>query len=157
MVPVFKGHNQLNEEVRIDMEVLQSLNENLVTMIFKDSKSDNNAKFCVFNRSPNSNMTSMANTENTEDGQANTDLSNTKDAFTFNGQGAGNQLRSQYIIHSEVINVGKEHLVMVCVERIQNDGFMIKLHDLKMITSDEFYLVRKSNGHLTRFNLSQNL
>ena len=26
-----------------------------------------------------------------------------------------------------------------------------------MITSDEFYLIRKSNGHLTRFNLSQNL
>ena len=43
---------------------------------------------------------------------------------------------------------------MVCVERIQNDGFLVKLHDLKMITSDEFYLVRKSNGHLTRLNLS---
>lgn len=33
----------------------------------------------------------------------------------------------------------------------------MKLHDLKQITSDEFYLVRKPNGHLTRLNLSQNL
>ena len=31
------------------------------------------------------------------------------------------------------------------------------MHDLKLITSDEFYLIRKSNGHFTRFNLSQNL
>ena len=46
---------------------------------------------------------------------------------------------------------------MVCVERIQNDGFLVKIHDLKLITSDEFSLMRKPNGHLTRFNLSQNL
>ena len=45
----------------------------------------------------------------------------------------------------------------VCVERIQNDGFLVKLHDLKMITSDEFYLIRKSNGNFTRCNISQNL
>jgi len=92
----------------------------------------------------------MAKTE-TDDGQ-----SNGVEQFESRVSVAGNgsQPKSQYIIHSEVIAVGKDHLVMVCVERIQNDGFLVKLHDLKMITSDEFYLVRKSNGHLTRLNLS---
>lgn len=46
---------------------------------------------------------------------------------------------------------------MVCVEKIQNDGLLVKLHDLKYLTSDEFYLVRKSNGHYARLNTSENI
>ena len=91
----------------------------------------------------------MAKTEDTDDTQ-----SIGVEQFEQRMQGINGQPKSQYIIHSEVIIVGKDHLVMVCVERIQNDGFLVKLHDLKQITSDEFYLVRKPNGHLTRLNLS---
>lgn len=117
MVPVFKGHNQLNQEVKIDMEVQQSQHENLVTMIFKDPKSQNSAKFCIFNCLPNDNLISMANTENTED-QLNT--MDSQMAFETRMQGAGNgqQNKSQYLIHSEVVQVGKDHHVLVCVERI---------------------------------------
>lgn len=136
------------------MEVQQSQHENLVQMIFKDSKSQNTAKFCVFNRLPAGNScANMINSEHTEENQNEAGFEQRVQATGNNGH----RDKSQYIIHSEVISVGKEHLVMVCVERIQNDGFLVKLHDLKMITSDEFYLIRKSNGHLTRFNLSQNL
>ena len=60
-------------------------------------------------------------------------------------------------MHSECIQIKQEHLVLVCVERIQNDGLLVKMHDLKLMTSDEFFLVRKSNGHLTRLNTNQNL
>ena len=31
------------------------------------------------------------------------------------------------------------------------------MHDTKFLASDQFYLVRKSNGHLTRLNLDANL
>ena len=53
------------------MEVQQSQHENLVTMVFKEPKSQNTAKFCVFNRLPNQNVASMANTENAEEYQGN--------------------------------------------------------------------------------------
>ena len=121
-------------------------------MVFKDPRSQNSAKFCVFNRLPNHNtLTTLMNSEITDENQSNVEAGFEQ---RVTGAGAGSKQKSQYIIHSEVIQIGKEHLVMVCVERIQNDGFLVKLHDLKMITSDEFYLIRKSNGHLTRFNLS---
>jgi hypothetical protein len=52
-----------------------------------------------------------------------------------------------------VIYVEHEHIILVSVERIQNDGLLIKLHDTKFLASDQFYLIRKTNGHLTRVNL----
>jgi len=48
-------------------------------------------------------------------------------------------------------------LILISVERIQNDGLLVKLHDTKYLASDQFYLIRKSNGHLTRLNLDANL
>ena len=125
-------------------------------MNFREARTGNVAKFCVFNRLPNTFM-SVANSvdfNQVDDSGSSPKHTDFEQRVTNGSQG---QPKSQYIIHSEVINAGKDHLIMVCVERIQNDGFLVKLHDLKLITSEEFYLVRKSNGHLMRFNLSQNL
>ena len=85
------------------MEVQQSQNENLVTMVFTEPKSHSTAKFCVFNRLPNNNLTSMANTENTEDLQR--QMQNSKEDFEsrVSATGMASAPKSQYIIHSEVI------------------------------------------------------
>ena len=60
----------------------------------------------------------MANTENTEELNQMNELAKNKADFESRFGTNGTQPRSQYIIHSEVICVGKEHLVMICVERI---------------------------------------
>lgn len=39
-------------------------------------------------------------------------------------------------MHSEALSVGKEHLVLVSIERVQNDGLFVKLQDLKLMTTD---------------------
>ena len=124
MVTVFRGHNQLNQEIRIDMEAQQSQHENLITLVFRDPRTHNSAKFCVFNRMPNHHLTSFANTENSRDAAdaaSNADqVQSSKIDFEsrVSATSGGQQPNSQYIIHSEVIQVGKEHMVMVCVERI---------------------------------------
>jgi len=124
-------------------------------MIFRDSRTGNTAKFCISNRTPA--RVFEPHVEDVSDMAEQLKKSQQDfDSRMSNGGNSG-QPKSHYVIHSEVITVGRDHLVMVSVERIQNDGFLVKLHDLKMITSDEFYLVRKSNGQLTRFNLSQSL
>jgi hypothetical protein len=38
------------------------------------------------------------------------------------------------------------HIVLVSAEKIKNDGYFIKLNDLKEMSSEEFFLVKKSNG-----------
>lgn len=45
--------------------------------------------------------------------------------------------------------------MLVCVEKIQSDGVLIKLHDLKLLLSEEFYLLRQENGQLARTNPSE--
>jgi hypothetical protein len=55
------------------------------------------------------------------------------------------------------MEIGKEHFVLICVERTVNNGLLVKMNDLKYMNSDEFYLVRKTNGHFIRLNPSNNL
>ena len=39
-----------------------------------------------------------------------------------------------------------QHVVLVSVERLQNQGLLVKLHDLKLQQSAEVGLYQKSNG-----------
>ena len=53
-------------------------------------------------------------------------------------------------MHAECLKIENEHVVLVCVERILSDGFAVKINDLRLILSEELYLVKKANGKLTR-------
>lgn len=59
-------------------------------------------------------------------------------------------LRDRYIIHSEcvkfTIGENEDHLMLLTFERFQEDGFLIKMHDMKYAASEEFFIVKKSNG-----------
>lgn len=59
-------------------------------------------------------------------------------------------MREHYIIHSEcvkiIINEEESHLMLVTFERIHNAGLLIKLHNLKAGASEEFFIMKKSNG-----------
>jgi len=65
--------------------------------------------------------------------------------------------QSQYLLHTECLQLSPGHLLIICVEKIQNDGLFIKMHDLKNLAGEEFYLVRKTNGTFVRLNLSDGL
>lgn len=56
----------------------------------------------------------------------------------------------QYTLHSECLKVHHDHVVLICVEKLQTDGFVVKMHDLKLIQSEEIFLVRKSSGVLAK-------
>lgn len=36
--------------------------------------------------------------------------------------------------------------MLLTFERFQEDGFLIKMHDMKYAASEEFFIVKKSNG-----------
>lgn len=57
-------------------------------------------------------------------------------------------------MHAECLKIENEHVVLVCVERILSDGFVIKINDLQLVISEELYLVKKANGKLTRITPS---
>lgn len=46
---------------------------------------------------------------------------------------------------------------MISAEKLKSDGFLIKMHDLKDLASEEFFLIRKTNGNFTRLNRSAGL
>ena len=39
----------------------------------------------------------------------------------------------QYMNHTECLKVHHDHVVLICVEKLQTDGFVVKMHDLKLI------------------------
>lgn len=71
-------------------------------MVFREPKSANTAKFCVFNRLPiQNNLTTLMNSDNTGDeNQSNVDAGFEQ---RVSATGSGSKHKSQYIIHSEVI------------------------------------------------------
>lgn len=76
--------------------------------------------------------------------------------------------RDRYVIHSECVKFHiqdpqapvdpytqqppppEAHLVLLTFERFQEDGYLIKLHDMKQGASEEFFIVKKSNGQYAR-------
>jgi hypothetical protein len=47
------------------------------------------------------------------------------------------------------------HMLIVTFEKFQEDnGYLIKLHDMKAPASEEFVIVRKSNGHFSQLKRS---
>jgi hypothetical protein len=53
--------------------------------------------------------------------------------------------------------IEEDHMILISVERQLNQGLLIKLHDLKHMTSSQISLVRKSNGQMTRVMNSNSL
>lgn len=65
-----------------------------------------------------------------------------------------NTQADQYMIFSECMKISDETLVVVSIEKLKQDGFLIKMHDLNELASDEFYLVKKTNNTYIRLNRS---
>ena len=68
----------------------------------------------------------------------------------------GNRENSRYVIHSECLKFidsdEEPHMMLITFEKFQEDGFLIKLHDLKAPASEEFFIIRKSKGQYSRIN-----
>ena len=48
-------------------------------------------------------------------------------------------------------------MILVTCEKLQRDGLLVKVHDLKELASEEFFLVRKSNGQYSKLPKSAGL
>lgn len=63
-------------------------------------------------------------------------------------------LRERYVLHTECVKFSisetEEHLMLLTFERFQEDGFLVKMHDMKFAASEELFLVKKSNGQYAR-------
>ena len=55
------------------------------------------------------------------------------------------------------MRISEHQLILLSAEKINKDGFLIKMHDLRELASEEFFLVRKSNTQYTRLNRSAGL
>lgn len=67
-------------------------------------------------------------------------------------------LRERYVLHTECVKFSisetEEHLMLLTFERFQEDGFLVKMHDMKFAASEELFLVKKSNGQYARLTRS---
>ena len=52
----------------------------------------------------------------------------------------------QYVVHSECMKITDGHHVLVTVEQIQQQGLLIRMHDMLECKSVYFSLMRKQNG-----------
>ena len=64
---------------------------------------------------------------------------------------------NRYVLHSEVLKFKDAHqvphMLIVTFERFPEDsGFLIKLHDLKVPSSEEFFIIRKSNNQFSKLS-----
>jgi hypothetical protein len=48
-----------------------------------------------------------------------------------------------YVIHSECMKMSPGHHVLITVEQIQEEGLLVRMYDLMLGCSAEFYLIRK--------------
>lgn len=67
-------------------------------------------------------------------------------------------LRDRYVIHSECvkfkISEEEEHMLILTFEKFQQDGLLIKMHDMKSAVSEEIFIVKKSNGQYAKLTRS---
>ncbi len=64
---------------------------------------------------------------------------------------------NRYVLHSEVLKFidahQVPHMIIATFERFPDDsGFLIKMHDLKIPSSEEFFIIRKSNNQLCKLS-----
>jgi hypothetical protein len=58
----------------------------------------------------------------------------------------------QYVVHSECMRITDGHHVLVSVEQIQQQGLLIKMHDLLECKAVGFSLLRKQNGQFSKLS-----
>jgi hypothetical protein len=51
-----------------------------------------------------------------------------------------------YFTHTHCLIVDDAQVVLCSVERLHNQGYLLKMHDLKLQQSSELALITKSNG-----------
>lgn len=56
----------------------------------------------------------------------------------------------QYVIHTECMKIAPEHHLLVSVEQIQQQGLLIRMHDILECKSESFCLLKKQNGQFSR-------
>ena len=54
-----------------------------------------------------------------------------------------------YVIHSECMKIQDNHSILITIEYIQQQGLLIRMHDILECVTADFSLFRKQNGHFT--------
>jgi hypothetical protein len=61
------------------------------------------------------------------------------------------------MLYCECLRLDGDKCVLICVERLHSEGFLIKCHDLQLMQSEELVLVRGPAGRLTNISDPSNL
>ena len=136
---LFSGLEKVSDAVSMNVLVQESTKQKVLMLDFEDTNSGKTVKFCLFTQDePSINATLSRDQSSSE----------SKEKL----EAPDNMPKDHYLVHTECLFLQKDHMILISVEKVQDEGLLVKMHDLLYLTSEEFYLVRKSNGHFTRLN-----
>ena len=140
---VFEDFERVSELVEVNILIEEATDSGILKVSFQDLKSLRSIQFFVTLSDNALHSRPLLNDDSDEEAQVY--LTNDEDP------------QDNYFVYSQCLVIDESHVVLCCVERLQNRGLTVKLHDLKLQQSSEVSLTTKTNGQMVRLSQEESL